>query len=207
MPPCSPTPCAPPRIWSPPSSALYNKAAAEGKLKALNERTGKRPNILILIADDLGWGEPGAYAGGEAIGAATPNIDRLAREGLKLTSAYSQPTCTPTRSALVTGRLPVRTGLFRPILAGDKLTANPWESETSIGTILSAAGYYTALIGKWHVGEAVGMRPQDIGFDEFYGYYRRPGSPRTPWSSSPPTTARRWTPGRTRAPRRSAAPS
>ena len=100
-----------------------------------------------------------------------PNMDRLAREGLKLTSTYSQPTCTPTRSAILTGRLPVRTGLTRPILAGDKITKNPWADEISLPKLLSDAGYTTVLSGKWHVGEADGMRPQDIGFDEFYGFY------------------------------------
>jgi arylsulfatase len=147
-------------------------ARAAKKLAALQSKAGKRPNVLILMVDDMGYGDVGAYGGGVAVGAATPNIDRMAQEGLQLTSTYSQPTCTPTRSALVTGRLPVRTGLYRPILAGDKLAKNPWEGETTIGKIMSDAGYYTALIGKWHVGEAVGMRPQDVGFDEFYGYYR-----------------------------------
>ena len=109
-------------------------------------------------------------AAARAIGAATPNIDRLAREGLKLTSAYSQPTCTPTRSAILTGRLPVRTGLTRPILAGDKITKNPWADEISLPRLLGDAGYTTVLSGKWHVGEAEGMRPHDVGFDEFYGY-------------------------------------
>ena len=99
-------------------------------------------------------------------------MDRLAREGLKLTSTYSQPTCTPTRSAILTGRLPVRTGLTRPILAGDKITKNPWADEISLPKLLSEAGYRTVLSGKWHVGEAEGMRPQDIGFDEFFGYYQ-----------------------------------
>lgn len=148
------------------------QATAERKLTALRERTGKRPNIVILVVDDLGYGDIGVYGGGVAVGAATPNIDRLAREGLRLTSTYSQPTCTPTRSALITGRLPVRTGLYRPILAGDKLTANPWEGEVTTGRVLSEAGYTTVMVGKWHVGEPEGMRPQDIGFDEFYGYYR-----------------------------------
>lgn len=148
------------------------EAVADKKLAALAAKTGKRPNILVIVADDLGWGDVGVYGGGVAIGAATPNIDRLARQGLQLTSTYSQPTCTPTRSAMVTGRLPVRTGLYRPILAGDKLTANPWDGEKSVAKLLSEAGYYTLLVGKWHVGEAVGMRPQDIGFDEYYGYYR-----------------------------------
>ena len=106
------------------------------------------------------------------MGAATSNMDRLAREGLKLTSTYSQPTCTPTRSAILTGRLPVRTGLTRPILAGDKMTKNPWADEISLPKLLGEAGYKTVLSGKWHVGEAEGMRPHDVGFDEFYGYYQ-----------------------------------
>lgn len=144
---------------------------AAAKLAELRAKTGKQPNIVWLVVDDMGWGDPGAYGGGAAIGAATPNMDRLAREGLKLTSAYSQPTCTPTRSAILTGRLPVRTGLTRPILAGDKITKNPWADEISLPKLLSEAGYYTVLSGKWHVGEAEGMRPHDVGFDEYYGYY------------------------------------
>jgi arylsulfatase A-like enzyme len=145
--------------------------AARQKLDALFNKTGKRPNIVWLVVDDMGYGDPGAYGGGAAIGAATPNMDRLAREGLKLTSAYSQPTCTPTRSALLTGRLPARTGLTRPILAGDKITKNPWADEVSLPKLLGEAGYKTVLSGKWHVGAAEGMRPHDIGFDEFYGFY------------------------------------
>ena len=145
--------------------------AAQAKLDALRSATGKRPNIVWIVIDDMGYGDPGAYGGGAAIGAATPNIDRLAAEGLKLTSTYSQPTCTPTRSAILTGRLPVRTGLTRPILAGDKITKNPWADETSLPKLLGEAGYKTLLSGKWHVGAAEGMRPHDIGFDEFYGFY------------------------------------
>lgn len=141
------------------------------KLAALEKKTGKKPNILWIVVDDMGYGDPGCYGGGGAIGAATPNMDKLAREGLKLTSCYSQQTCTPTRSAILTGRLPVRTGLTRPILGGDKLTANPWEGEVTLPAQLSDAGYFTMLTGKWHVGEAEGMRPHDIGFDEYYGYY------------------------------------
>lgn len=145
--------------------------AAAQKLAALRSKTGQRPNIVWLLVDDMGFGDPGVYGGGAAIGAATPQMDKLAREGLKLTSAYSQPTCTPTRSAILTGRLPVRTGLTRPILAGDKITQNPWADEKSLARLLSDAGYTTVLSGKWHVGEAEGMRPQDVGFDEYYGYY------------------------------------
>src|SRR5882724_8807322 len=145
--------------------------AAQKKLDALRARTGKTPNIVWLLIDDMGYGDPGAFGGGALIGAATPNMDRLARDGLKLTSCYAQQTCTPTRSALLTGRLPVRTGLTRPILAGDKLTKNPWEDEISLPKLLGGAGYTSVLVGKWHVGEPIGMRPHDVGFDEFYGYY------------------------------------
>ncbi|MEY3984607.1 MAG: hypothetical protein RLZ59_52, partial [Pseudomonadota bacterium] len=73
---------------------------AKAKLDALYKRTGKRPNILIFMIDDLGYSDMGAYGGGEALGTPTPHMDRLAREGLKLTSTYAQPTCTPTRAAL-----------------------------------------------------------------------------------------------------------
>ncbi|WP_199553874.1 arylsulfatase [Sandaracinobacteroides hominis] len=145
--------------------------AARAKLAELQRRTGRKPNIVWLLVDDMGFGDPGIYGGGAAIGAATPNMDRLAREGLMLTSAYAQPTCTPTRSAILTGRLPVRTGLTRPILAGDKIKVNPWQAEVSLPAVLRPAGYTSILVGKWHVGEGVGMRPHDVGFDEFYGYY------------------------------------
>ena len=141
------------------------------KLAALKTKTGKRSNILWLVVDDMGYGDPGAYGGGAAIGAATPNMDQLAENGLKLTAVYSQPTCTPTRSAMMTGRLPARTGLTRPILAGDVVTKNPWEGEHSVAAILSDAGYHTVLTGKWHTGELEGMRPHEVGFDEFQGYY------------------------------------
>lgn len=145
--------------------------SAQAKLDELFARTGKRPNIVWLVVDDMGYGDPGAFGGGAVVGAATPNMDRLASEGLKLTSTYSQATCTPTRSAILTGRLPVRTGLTRPILAGDKVTKNPWADEISLPQLLGAAGYKSVLSGKWHVGESEGMRPQDVGFDEFYGFY------------------------------------
>ncbi len=109
-----------------------DRASAQ-KMADFEQRSGgKRPNIVWLVVDDMGYGDPGVYGGGAAIGAATPNIDQLANTGLKLTSTYSQPTCTPTRSAMMTGRLPPRTGLTRPILAGDKVSQNPWQGEESV---------------------------------------------------------------------------
>ncbi|MFM7028231.1 MAG: arylsulfatase [Chakrabartia sp.] len=141
--------------------------AAQAKLEALFKKTGKRPNILILVVDDLGYGDVGAYGGGEALGAPTPNIDRLAREGLKLTSTYAQPSCTPTRAALNTGRLPVRSGLLMPKLLNDTADIS---SELLASKILSQSGYRTAMSGKWHLGEKDGTRPWQVGFDEFYGF-------------------------------------
>ena len=144
-------------------------AAAAAKLAEFEKRTGRKPNILILLVDDMGWGDPGAYGGGAAIGAPTPNIDRLARDGLRLTSTYAQPTCTPTRSALMTGRLPARTGLTRPILTGERVRVNPWAEEVTAAALLSGTGYVTALSGKWHLGEADGYQPHQVGYDEYLG--------------------------------------
>jgi len=143
--------------------------SAQKKLKALQDKFGRKPNILILLTDDMGWGDPGAFGGGVAIGAPTPNIDKLAAEGLKLTSVYSQPTCTPTRAALMTGRIPTRSGLTRPILTGEHPKVNPWASEVTAASILSNSGYRTALVGKWHLGEQDGSYPFQVGYDEYFG--------------------------------------
>jgi arylsulfatase A-like enzyme len=129
----------------------------------------KKPNILIIMVDDLGFGDVGVYGGGHAIGAPTPNIDKMARGGLQLTSTYSQPTCTPTRAALITGRIPARSGLTRPTLTGENPKVNPWSSENSVAKILSQNGYITSLSGKWHLGESVGSLPNEVGFDEWLG--------------------------------------
>lgn len=145
------------------------EAEARQKLEALESRMGRKPNIVILLVDDMGWGDIGAYGGGIAVGAPTPELDRLAREGLKLTSTYSEPTCTPTRAAIMTGRIPARSGLTRPTLTGENPVVNPWDIEVSLPTLLSEAGYRTALSGKWHLGEAEGSRPHEAGFDEYYG--------------------------------------
>ena len=73
----------------------------------------------MIVFDDVGWGDFGCYGGGVAVGAPTPNIDRLARQGLLLTSCYSEPSCTPSRASLMTGRLPMRHGLLRPPMYGE----------------------------------------------------------------------------------------
>jgi len=155
--------------WEPAIPRPEQEKTAEAKLKEFEQNHGKKPNILIFLVDDMGWGDPGVYGGGTAIGAPTPSIDKLALEGLRLTSMYSQPTCTSSRAALMTGRIPIRSGLVRPILTGDKVSKNPWEIEVSQAKLLSQAGYQTALIGKWHIGEGENMLPHEVGFDYFFG--------------------------------------
>lgn len=144
------------------------KVAAE-KLNALEAKFGRKPNIVILLVDDMGWGDPGCFGGGMLIGAPTPTIDKMAAGGLKLLSTYAQPTCTPTRAALNTGRIPTRSGLTRPTLSGEVLKANPWDAENTAAKLLSASGYRTAMSGKWHLGENEGSYPHQVGYDEYYG--------------------------------------
>ncbi|HCP54890.1 MAG: arylsulfatase [Pseudomonadaceae bacterium] len=143
--------------------------AAAAKLSALEKKFGRKPNILILLVDDMGWGDPGTYGGGLLIGAPTPQIDSLAAGGLKLLNTYAQPTCTPTRAALNTGRIPTRSGLTRPTLSGEVLKVNPWAEEITTAKLLSDAGYRTAMSGKWHLGDADGSYPNQVGYDEYYG--------------------------------------
>lgn len=101
-----------------------------------------------------------------------PEQEAAVAEGLVLTATCSQDTCTPTCAAVNTSRFPYRTGLIRPILAGDAITTTPWEGKLSVAGLLSDAGFHTMLVGKWHIGEAGGMRPRDVGFDEFCGFYK-----------------------------------
>ncbi|MGH9027578.1 MAG: arylsulfatase [Acidimicrobiia bacterium] len=128
---------------------------------------GRQPNVLVIMFDDVGWGDFGCYGGGIAVGAPTPNIDRLAREGLLQTSCYSEPSCTPSRASLLTGRLPMRHGLQRPPMYGEP---GGLEDEITLAQLLADAGYATQAVGKWHLGEALPSQPQNVGFDDFYGF-------------------------------------
>lgn len=143
------------------------KQEATAKLQALKNKTGKNPNIVVILMDDVGWGDIGANGGGAAIGAETPNIDLLAAQGLRLTSTYSQPSCTPTRATLLTGQLPIRTGLLRPTLPGEG--GGGIGGAKTIAKILKANGYVTQAIGKWHLGQSKESQPQNVGFDNYYG--------------------------------------
>jgi arylsulfatase len=141
--------------------------AAQQKLADHVKRRGRLPNFLVFLMDDVGWGDFGCYGGGVAVGAPTPAFDRVAAQGLRLTSCYSEPTCSPSRATLLTGRLPHRHGLHRPPMYGEP---GGLQGEVTIAQLLSACGYATQAVGKWHVGENEGSQPQNVGFDDFYGF-------------------------------------
>ena len=125
----------------------------------------KQPNIVFVLCDNVGWGDFGVYGGGTP----TPRIDRLANEGIRLNNYCVESQCTPTRSAIMTGRQSVRSGTYRIPFAGEGAAGlAPWEY--TIAELLSDAGYATALFGKWHCGDTEGRLPTDQGFDEWWGY-------------------------------------
>jgi arylsulfatase A len=129
-----------------------------------------RPNIVLIMTDDAGYGDFGVYGAPDI---RTPHIDRLAREGVRLTDFYANgPTCTPTRAGLITGRYQQRVSLEVPLGSRGK---EDWErglraTGRSLPQLLKGAGYATALIGKWHLGWKDGYAPRAHGFDTFFGF-------------------------------------
>lgn len=126
-----------------------------------------RPNVLLIMSDDLGYGDLGITGRTDY---RTPVLDQLAREGVQLSQFYtSAPVCTPTRVALMTGRYPARTtaGLYEP-LTSEPLGLDP--DPPTLGLLMKAGGYETALVGKWHLGTLPRYHPLRHGFDEFYGF-------------------------------------
>jgi len=130
----------------------------------------KKPNIVLILADNLGWGELGCYGGGILRGVPTPRIDALAEQGLRFLNFNVESDCVPTRSALMTGRQAIRTGAFQSVPAGLPQGLTRWE--VTMAEKISAQGYATALYGKWHLGDREGRLPTDRGFDEWYGIPR-----------------------------------
>jgi len=141
---------------------------ASASVMATETRAGK-PNIVIMLSDNLGFGDLGSYGGGAIRGAPTPNIDALAQQGLRFTNFNVEPECTPSRSALMTGRLPVRSGTTRAIpVPGLPQGLAPWE--VTIAEVLSEAGYDTAMFGKWHLGYTQERLPTAQGFHQWWGF-------------------------------------
>lgn len=129
-----------------------------------------QPNIVLILADNLGWGELGCYGGGALRGAPTPRIDELATTGLLLHNFNVESDCVPTRSALMSGRHPIRTGCRQSVPPGFPQGLTPWEK--TLAECLREVGYATAHHGKWHLGDVPGRYPSDRGFDEWFGIPR-----------------------------------
>ena len=144
-------------------------------LNATEGNTQSRPNILFILADDMGWADLSCYGRPDY---QTPNLDKLATQGMRFTNAYSAaPVCTPTRVGFITGRYParLRVGLEEPIherkeLSPDELkTYGIPNDHPTVASLIKSAGYATALVGKWHLGYLPYFGPLKSGFDEFYG--------------------------------------
>jgi len=163
------------------NSAAATGAAVAGARIGLSAQT-QRPNVLFILADDLGYGDLSCYGRPDY---QTPVLDGLARQGVKFTSAYAAaPVCTPTRCAVATGRYPQRleVGLLEPLTPRDRDKGLPPEHPT-VASLLHADGYDTGLIGKWHLGWRPEFGPNRHGYDEFFGILSGAGDYFTHWSS------------------------
>ncbi len=127
----------------------------------------EKPNIVLVFLDNFGYGEPGFNGGGIVRGAATPRMDKLAEQGLRLTNFNVEVQCTPSRSALMTGRYAIRSGNATVPVGEGVYGLLQWE--VTMAEMLSEVGYATGMFGKWHLGRTAGRFPTDQGFDEWYG--------------------------------------
>ena len=125
-----------------------------------------KPNIVVIMTDNQGYGDLGIYGG---LRAPTPQIDQLAREGVMFKDFQVEPNCTPSRAAFMTGRMPIRSGTDGLVMPGQPGGLDPME--VTIAEVLKGAGYATAYYGKWHLGESAEREPQMQGFDHWYGIH------------------------------------
>lgn len=144
------------------SSALIAMAAIESRFNWAMAADERLPNIVFIFCDDLGYGDIGSFGSGIP----TPNIDSLAKEGVRFTHFSASPLCSPSRAGLMTGRYATRVGVPRVLMSGSEGLEL---SETTIANILKDRGYATMCIGKWHLGDKPGYLPTSRGFDEYYG--------------------------------------
>ena len=154
-------------------------AATFAALPAIAQQN--KPNVVFILADNVGYGDMGPYGGGVLRGAPTPRVDQLAREGLRLTQYLVEAACSPSRAALMTGQYSIRNGLSLVVVPNTPSTL-PGNAYT-MGQLFKGAGYSTAIFGKWHLGGDIGVDPQSLpsahGFDEFYGI-----PPNTSWDEA-----------------------
>ena len=125
-----------------------------------------KPNILVIMGDDIGWYNTSAYNDG-LMGYRTPNIDSIAEEGIRFTDAYGQQSCTAGRAAFITGQSPKRTGMLKIGMPGDPIGLQP--EDPTIAEMLKPMGYATGQFGKNHLGDRDEFLPTNHGFDEFFG--------------------------------------
>jgi len=137
----------------------------------------QKPNVVFILADNVGYGDLGPYGGGELRGMPTPRTDQLSREGLRLTQFLVEPGCTPSRAALLTGQYSIRNGLSLIGFPGGPNTLSG--KAYTLGELFHDAGYATAIFGKWHLGEDPQSLPTAHGFDQFYGI-----PPNTSWNDA-----------------------
>jgi arylsulfatase len=152
------------------SCALALLLAVTAPVQNASAADAQKPNIVFILMDNLGYGEVGAYGGGMLRGAPTPRIDKLAAEGMRLLNFNVEAQCTPSRSAIMTGRFSIRSGTHSVPIGGGLDGLTQWE--VTIAELLSGAGYSTGHFGKWHLGSDDGRLPNDQGFDEWYGIPR-----------------------------------
>jgi arylsulfatase len=129
-----------------------------------------KPNVVLMLADNLGYGDLSSYNGGTRGGMRTPNVDRLASQGMRFTQFFVEPGCTPSRAALQTGRYSIRSGLSLIIAPG--AAGGLQEEEVTLGEIFKSVGYNTTYVGKWHLGPQPPSQPQNQGYDQWLlGFY------------------------------------
>ena len=157
--------------WLPALMRLLPALALAGAVLGATAQTAAKPNILFIVSDDTGYGDLGPYGGGEGRGMATPAIDRMAADGMTFFSFYAQPSCTPGRAAMQTGRIPNRSGMTTVAFQGQGggLPAAEW----TLASMLKQGGYATYFTGKWHLGEADYALPNAQGYDvmKYVGLY------------------------------------
>ncbi len=146
------------------NSSVFVALIALWVLAAMPAGAVDKPNIVLILSDDFGYGDAGAYGGGPGRGMPTPSLDRLSAEGMTFFSFYAQPSCTPGRAAVQTGRIPNRSGMTAVAFQGQGggLPAAEW----TLASVLKQAGYQTFFTGKWHLGEADYALPNAHGYDE-----------------------------------------
>jgi arylsulfatase A-like enzyme len=146
------------------AAGVLTADVALGSDGALAEPPQRKPNIVVIVTDDVGWGDLGSYGAAAMRGAPTPNLDRLAAEGMRFVNYYGQASCTAGRASFITGRIPIRTSLSAVLTPGDP---NGLTKETpTIAQYLKQAGYNSVQFGKWHVGDKLENFPTSNGFDE-----------------------------------------